>query len=371
MLSIYFLNVRHGDSMVIEYVSDDGNKHYGVIDSNIPPGSTDPPALDILKQLGANRISFIMITHPDIDHFRGIYKIMEYFRNNIDSFYSFPIGRHIKSDAKKLKKYAEEYAKQIKGTDSPLIKSASKEFIKILIEIKDNIGIENWYDETGYCNDIFPRGFNDVIFKILLPDSTTKSYIFNAIQSDNGLIDEPKERNNEISVALLVEYKNHRIILGGDAPNKKWLLHQNYLSKQGKKLDASAIKLPHHGSKEGCSLESLQYIAGERAERVYGIISANGVSHPHFDTIKNCQETNIGPYCTNLSKHCRPLIREVYPEIDPELSRTVRLYEEDLTENNIAPCQGNITLNIDNFIGIDRQYENLCLYRGEFDSIVL
>jgi metal-dependent hydrolase (beta-lactamase superfamily II) len=104
LLNIHILNVGHGDSIVLEFISHSG-RAFGVIDSNTYTNNP-PRALAKLKELDAEQISFLCITHPHWDHYRGIYSIMREYRGRIGEFYTFPLGHlrpeYIKKLAKKF-----------------------------------------------------------------------------------------------------------------------------------------------------------------------------------------------------------------------------------------------------------------------------
>ena len=130
MLSIYFLNVKHGDSIVIKYDGPDGPV-FGVIDSNTSV-SKDPPALIKLKELNAQKLSFVALTHPDADHYTGLPLIIEAYKNKIEHFYSFPLNHHIQG---RLEKIASIYRKINNSTDSPKIQKDTTEFVKTLVNV--------------------------------------------------------------------------------------------------------------------------------------------------------------------------------------------------------------------------------------------
>src|SRR5438045_3926059 len=91
MLTFHILNVDHGSSAVVEF--DSGTeKFFGVVDSNLPVGTTEPRALTKLRELGARRLSFVCLSHPHKDHFKGLYPIIQAFDGSIDYFYSCPFG---------------------------------------------------------------------------------------------------------------------------------------------------------------------------------------------------------------------------------------------------------------------------------------
>src|SRR6266481_4456203 len=126
MLTFYILNVLHGLSVVTEY-KDDGNSFYGVIDSNAGAGDT-PKALVKLRELGANYLSFICLTHPHRDHFSGLYSIIKECRNRIRTFYSFPMGDLV-ANRKRLSGLGKKLNRLMNETDAHEIRNASLEFL--------------------------------------------------------------------------------------------------------------------------------------------------------------------------------------------------------------------------------------------------
>lgn len=82
---------------------------------------------------------------------------------------------------------------------------------------------------------------------------------------------------NGSSIALLLEYEGHRVLLAGDA-------HPNALAdgirrlEAGKKLKLDACKLPHHGSKANVSAKLLDTLSCERY-----VFSTNGAYFKHPD----------------------------------------------------------------------------------------
>src|SRR6516164_4941234 len=110
MLNFYFLNVGHGSSVIVE-VHDGVKRVYGVIDSN-RVGSREPRTLTKLRELGAQELSFLCLTHPHVDHFNGLFEVVLAFPNAIRHFYSCPFGdlclnrNRLRKLASKLKKIA-------------------------------------------------------------------------------------------------------------------------------------------------------------------------------------------------------------------------------------------------------------------------
>lgn len=132
MLTFHFLNVNHGDSIILQYESDKGT-YFGLIDSNNPNKNNIPPALNKLQSLGAEKLSFVALTHPHADHYSGLLKTIQEYEGKIDHFFSFPISNYTDG---RLTKLVEIYADLYNETDSPVLKTNLHEFVAILLFAK-------------------------------------------------------------------------------------------------------------------------------------------------------------------------------------------------------------------------------------------
>jgi beta-lactamase superfamily II metal-dependent hydrolase len=103
MLRLHFLNVGHGDSIILEEIVGT-ETHYAVIDSN-HQGPGIPVALRKLRELGATRLSFMLLTHPHRDHYRGLLQILREYPNAIGSFFIFPLGEFVPNRIKSLSRH--------------------------------------------------------------------------------------------------------------------------------------------------------------------------------------------------------------------------------------------------------------------------
>ena len=178
MLTFYILNVGHGDSVIIEYVSSTGPV-FGVIDSN-RTGQNIPAALQKLRELGANKLSFVALTHPHQDHYKGLLEILEAYKGQIAGFYTFPLDHHRQG---RLKELAEIYHRIYKSTDDSTIRTSLKEFVQILSHAKNFIGLENWEEPEGFSYELAPVGFEGVEIIAILPPKKVKGTYFQMIEA--------------------------------------------------------------------------------------------------------------------------------------------------------------------------------------------
>ncbi len=365
MLAIHIINVGHGDSIVIEYKSPEGTA-YGVIDSNRVYGKR-VPALKKLKELGAERLSFVALTHPHADHYSGLLDILEEYRGRVDFFYSFPLDHHKEG---RLKKLAKIYADIYQNTDGLTARSVLAEYVKILLEVQEHIGLDNWEEHTGLYSCVAPTGFAGVDIQVIMPPASIKGEYFKMIQNDSYDIVE-KENLNALSLAFLVSFKGHQIVLGGDAIHLHWFKHQQLNRNRHQQLHATAAKLPHHGSKKECKPGVLKYIFAKDGERV-ACISANGRSHPHGETLAELQKQGVKPYCTNLARYCGAEERKLLvhdASHKPDLMLFLNRVLEEIPGESIQPCQGDVVIHIDDDgeLKTNTEYDLLCPYRDSYE----
>ncbi len=366
MLIIHILQVAHGDSIILEY-DISSNRYFAVIDSNqVTEG--DPPALTKLQSLEAERLSFAAITHPHADHYRGFLKILEAYRGKIDGFYTFPLDRQ-----RRIKDSVKLYQRLLEETDSKTIRGNLIELIKILHFAKKYIGLDNWSEPKGHLSSITPAGFNGIEIAVIQPHSRVKGTYFQMLEK--GTLDViASEGENDISLAFFIKYMGRSIVLGGDVMNSNWRYRmRNFTERGGSDLNGEAVKLPHHGSNEGCADAVIKHLFKADGTK-FALISANGLSHPHPEVLARLKALNIGPYCTCLSGGCRGSVADVLEfsdAIEPGLLRFINSVPDRNADAFSVPCQGDIQIKISGSGSLDivPEYPALCSYRGDFDFL--
>lgn len=364
LLEIWTLNVGKGDSIILKYSGDEGTS-FGLIDSNKPFGG-ESVALEKLIELGATELSFVALTHPHADHYTGLLEILQHFRGKIDLFYSYPMFGHRDWN---IDRVLGVYKSIYDSAESLTVKRNLEELIRIFVEVRDHIGFDNWPECVGPGNELRPKGFDDVEMQVMLPFLDAKGPVFEKWRTGNYDIAE-QSSENMLSLAFKVEYKGCEIILGGDAPHSEWAKHKRWA--RNKEPNACAVHLPHHGSKKDCSEGTLQYVYSDNEGSKIALISANGRSHPHSETLSRLKSMGIEPYCTNLHTECGNIVKELFnsSEITPELNRLINTHC-DTTDTEVSPCQGNIKLSIDahGCLELLPEYSLPCAYRGSYDGL--
>src|SRR3546814_2862552 len=210
MLRFHILNVDHGDSIVIEYLNVD-DRSFAVVDSNAKQNQP-PKAVLNLVELGAKELSFVCLTHPHRDHYRGLSQILHAFRGKIDQVLMFPAGEFLGAE---VKRFAAQYRKLGKTQDDSEVTADALEFVRILKFLDCEVGWSRVVELTGPHNQVPVQGFDSVDIICGLPYRRMKgSYLERIRKTDPGVFESEKE--NDISVVLSFRYAGIGILLSGD-----------------------------------------------------------------------------------------------------------------------------------------------------------
>ncbi|MGL9621557.1 hypothetical protein QRQ56_26425 [Bradyrhizobium sp. U531] len=258
MLKVHFLNVGHGDATLIEHPS--GNLTLIDINNSQDPdketveeyaqaraasqsnalGSTallvearadavsdltDPIAY--IKQNYPKRSLFrFILTHPDLDHMRGIKRLHEEigFTNFWDIAHTKPTPS-FQSDADK-----EDW-----------------EYYQALRSGKLGLTAKNYHRgdrHYAFGCDEAGNGTGDAI-QLLSPTSDLVNWCNST------------EKSNDLSYAIRVTHRGTSILLPGDAEQTAW---DGMLKYYGTALGAAVLKAAHHGRDSGFHLDALKAI---------------------------------------------------------------------------------------------------------------
>lgn len=357
-LRLHFLNVGHGSSIIIEAIADDGTSTFGLVDSNTV-GSQRPKALERLQRLGAKRLSFVMMTHPHTDHYYGLFDVVNAFP--VDTFFTSPLG-DLQTNQARFEKLKKHLGKLARFTDSATNRRASVELIQIL-NWADTSGV-TWEECAGDDSVIAPAGFTGISMTTVQPPRRAKSGYIARVEAGSpmmfGTLDD-----NEISLALKISFRDRVVLLGGDSTVGNWELRRRFEERHGSRIEASVVNLPHHGSALDSPPTVLEQIFAPAGGKRYGITSANGVSHPSFDLLEWQHDNEIDPFCTNLHVQCGAnvvMLRHL-AGLDHALARTLREWAVD--PQTSQPCQGDITVTIedDGALDVVPEFDHFCPFR--------
>ncbi len=250
MLELYFFNVGHGDSIAIKFP----NNEWGVIDCTLCDGQSEPNVLRFLKRNNVKHLKFVCVTHPHIDHFLGMERIVKHYRNNIDNFILFHDGQNsvYERQDSSLKRALDAF---VNFSNSKIILASAREKYKV----------------------------GDLEINLLNPNSQITEELFRSYFTGRQ-----KYILNKLSVVMYFEYQGRHVLLNADVPRKAC---RNFLKTTPVRADI--LKISHHGSIHNNS-ESLLTDIGR--EGCISIISSDGnqkyPSVPHEDVL-NCLEQRL------------------------------------------------------------------------------
>ena len=356
MLNLHFLNVENGDCIIVEF-SDGSDKAFGLIDCNRTPRRVSP-ALDRLKGLGADHLEFVCITHPDADHYTGIFDVLQAYDGRISTFATFPLSTLL-TDDERLKRYAHKVLQLVDRGDDEEIATRHLELLQILQFAKEKFLPDNWIEVTGDHDRIGLSGFGDVEFYGIGPPKKMRGAIVQSVLSSAAFA---KVDNNEVSVAIEIRYAGRRVTLGGDATNDNWVWHRRYREKLGLTITSDLVKLPHHGSRYDNSSDTLRDFFNGK-DRPIAIISANGRSHPDLETLEKLEALSCARLCTNLFNPNERMLKRLYT--NDSISTLLKSYLNIYTFCNTGvpqTCKGDICVSIhaDGAITSSTEFNPLC-----------
>jgi competence protein ComEC len=260
MLRIHFLNVGHGDCTFIEFPSgrtalvDINNskkldeetakelyqevgyteaqasllyKQYhfekGFLKGGVNFVEPIDPISDYLKpkNLLSNGLFRLIITHPDMDHLTGLYRLLKQENVKVTSFWDTNNNKTLsKNDFNNEASYLDwqTYQELRESKEKP-----------------NRLVLNRGDDERFY-------GFKDEAWDKIRILSPTPEISKKANETKNW---------NLHSYVLCIEYAGHKIIFGGDADKEIW----DALAEQNPELiqNISVLKAPHHGRKNNFS----------------------------------------------------------------------------------------------------------------------
>jgi len=254
MLSIHVLNIGDGDSVVIELPKEGNERSHIVVDS-----SRGGKTLKCLEKLGATNLKLVVATHPHSDHVNGLTGVMRKY-SNIEQFWDSGF-RHTSDPWYKLIEYLKKDRPEIIFIRPTSGLTVSMSGVEITV-LAPSIYMRNRYDTYGV-------------------------------------------NINNSSIVLKLSYGGKTMILGADAQWDSWgkiteeFPHYEKTSNPSQHikleetfnpLQSVFIKVSHHGSKRGTSLELIERLSPEHAAVSCG--SPSRYEHPHKLTVESFEEIN-------------------------------------------------------------------------------
>ena len=251
-LTVSVLDIGQGESIFIEFANGetmimDGGGFYK---NSLDVGKT--VIAPFLWNRGIDHIDYMVATHSDNDHIRGLDSVLDLFP--VKTFLTF--GENITGFRMK-RLYAKAKDKQAE-----------------LVSLT-----------TG---QVFSIG--ETHLTPLHPDQSRESSekITRRVENDRRV-------DNDLSLVIKLEHKNFSMLFTGDISDKV----EEQLVKTYPKLKVNVLKGPHHGSRFSNSelfIESTQPQAV-----VFSSGFLNRMKHPHLETLNRYQNAGVNIYRTDLN----------------------------------------------------------------------
>ena len=230
-LSVYFLDVRQGDSIFIETPQ----MHQILIDGG--PDSSALRELSSFMPFFDRTIDLVILTHPEKDHMQGLIDILQRYKAD------YILWTGIKKNASEHSAWLDILQEQ-KNMGAKIIIAESGQRI-----VAGNVSIDTLHPLTNLENQ------------------------------------EPKSTNNTSVVSRLIFEENSFLFTGDISSSlEKKLVVQNV------NLRSNVLKIAHHGSKYSTSEEFLQSVSPKIAVISVG---KNSYGHPHPSVTGLLKDLNI------------------------------------------------------------------------------
>lgn len=228
-MNIHFIDVGQGDSIFIELP----NNENLLIDAGPSAGIVS----SYIKNLGYQKINYVIATHPDADHITGIPEVLNSFA--VNTFY-MPEKEH-----------------------------TTKIFESMLNAISNN-GCTAEYAIAG---------------KTIVDNSAFKVYFVGPtkIYSDN----------NTCSAVVKIEYNKNSFLFTGDAEQSS----ESDIIRSGYDVSADVLKIGHHGSSSSTSSVFLNAVHPKDA--IISVGKNNKYGHPTAEILGLLKSHNINVYRTD------------------------------------------------------------------------
>lgn len=251
VLEMHVIGAGQGESIVLKLP--DGS--WGVVDCYA--SKLDEPAenkaYEFLSAQGVRELEFVCLTHPHEDHFRGMSRLL-------DEFHVRYFWRPSAMSGQRLKWLLKHSCLDAKRSGADKAVEDANELERIFTIVRDSRRSRSFPLIPKHADigaQLYPVPVDldaDLQIWSIAPSARCTDRYEDSLQkcfdSDGRLKDRlPYSRHNEISMALLVEFRNTRIVLGGDVEKNGWTDSVQEFGLD--KLSSHAVKVSHHGSATG------------------------------------------------------------------------------------------------------------------------
>jgi len=287
-ICIHVLNVGQGDSIVLDFAPTKRKRIWGLVDCFSTKDKARTSPFEFVKKRKV--ASFICLTHPHEDHYKGMLEILEFFdkgRRKIKKFWHFGL------DKDTLKCITSKHIRKKRPNELWQLNT-------FIFKKKHRPKIDfDYFSKNWYCILGSKRGKITIKALSLISEKIVEE--FKRIRGKTNL------KKNRLSVALVVMFGNKKIkrsiLLGSDTDADSWneILQKwkEYCNTEGINKKFDFIKVSHHGSKDG-NIKELWNNFTKGNETVAVISTGCKGEMPHPDTIETILRSEVKLYSTNF-----------------------------------------------------------------------
>jgi competence protein ComEC len=258
-VSVVFLDVGQGDCTLIV---DSENREAIIVDC---PPRRSRDAVACLRQVGVARLSLVLASHSDLDHFGGLYEVVSSISANDVRI----------------------------NLDSIVTSGDRIEKIKLQAAQRAFAGLADQGVTLDACYAGAHGRHGDVAWRALSPTH------------DLLLLAQGRGDRNIASVILRIEVGNIRVLIGGDAPSGAF----ERARMRGEDVTADILRLSHHGGRidqlGGPSIGELLDEVGAR-HHIISVGTNNSHGHPTLETLQALGDRRLHARvtCTEVNSVC-------------------------------------------------------------------
>lgn len=260
-LHISIIGGRLGESIVIR--TPGGG--FGVIDSYASTWeeADQNPTVIRLRDLGAETLRFVALTHPHLDHFRGLPSVFSAYQGRIEWFWRPPMGgqdltTYLQTLFDEIDAEADDIAREKMARGGWIFRDlfqraqAEKSRGTMNRRILTNDGFDQEVPTDGI---LLEEPEHDFSIRCLGPSNDIVGPYTESLIARNfakGLSGQPisaRAPHNEISSVLAITYGGWIGIFGGDTERASW---QDIIKRKQQRINSARFfKISHHGSPTG------------------------------------------------------------------------------------------------------------------------
>ena len=250
LLEVSFIDVGQGDCILAKCP----NGSVLLVDAGAE--AAGPVVCDYLRSAGVDIIDCVVITHPDLDHYGGLFCVLD----------EFPAARLVQA-------YKDEDHYRYRDFQELIRELSSGGFI-----------------DTATCSagdTLFPGLFGDVEIKVFNP---SLPWFEPGLQGES--------RDNLNSIVLRLRYGGVSLLLTGDMESSG---EDSLRVRFGDRLDSDVLKVAHHGSRYSSSSSFLAAVSPAIAAIQVGI--GNFYNHPSEQALERLENSGAVVFRTDRNSH--------------------------------------------------------------------